>query len=314
MYIPPLTQAEIDIQSGTLHAEDKDYKTAYSYYYEAFEQFSNLDDSRRVPGGEGRMQPRSCPSFLACPAAAVPPGSAAPAPQVPAPCPSCPQAGCPRSPVPVLPNPASAAQPCPCLRLQGSERAQVHAALQGHVGAGLGGPLHHPGQGTQPGEGTGIGTQSTRSSSSELFLSSRCHIQAGLKYAGLEVESMKAVAQAYQERSLHIFQDCLKQYRAQLVEDLLVSSHLSALYDTLLEQNLIRLIEPYSRSVGLGCRYAVCLSSLARALIRTSLCVRQGGGGAPRPVDTAAPGHRGGQAQPDDPGQGARGDHRPGGR
>ena len=32
----------------------------------------------------------------------------------------------------------------------------------------------------------------------------------------------------------------------QLVEDPVVHSHLSALYDTLLEQNLIRLIEPFS--------------------------------------------------------------------
>ena len=34
------------MQSGVLHAEDKDYKTAYSYFFEALEGLSSQDDPK----------------------------------------------------------------------------------------------------------------------------------------------------------------------------------------------------------------------------------------------------------------------------
>jgi len=144
IYIPPSLQAEIDQQSGILHAEEKDYKTSYSYFFEAFEQKSALDDPRAVL----------------------------------------------------------------CLK---------HMLLCKVM---MGGSEEVP-----------------------SLISSK----AGLKYVGTEVDAMKAVAKAHQDRSLSDFQAALDAHKPELVDDPIVHSHLSELYGTLLEQNLCRLIEPFSR-------------------------------------------------------------------
>ena len=75
---------------------------------------------------------------------------------------------------------------------------------------------------------------------------------------------MRAVAKAHQNRNLAEFEKALRDYRdgmqdrrvpfvheftllsAELSSDPTIRSHLAALYDTLLEQNLLRIVEPYS--------------------------------------------------------------------
>ncbi|CAD6260768.1 unnamed protein product [Miscanthus lutarioriparius] len=144
IYVPPAQQGTIDLQSGILHAEEKDYKTAYSYFFEAFEAFSALEDPKAI---------FSLKYMLLC-------------------------------------------------KIMVNQADDV---------AGI--------------------------------ISSK----AGLKYLGPDVDAMKAVADAYSKRSLKYFETALRDYKSQLEEDPIVHRHLSSLYDTLLEQNLCRLIEPYSR-------------------------------------------------------------------
>eukprot|EP00798_Chlamydomonas_sp_ICE-L_P016740 gene16740-23011_t len=144
IYVPMQLQGEIDMQSGTLHAEEKDFKTAYSYFFEAFEQFTQLDDPRAVH----------------------------------------------------------------VLKYMLLSRIMLNQADE---------------------------------------VPSIISSKAGLKYTGADVDAMRSVAKAYQDRSLQTLQDVLTQYGPQLTEDPIIKTHLNTLYETLMEQNLIRIIEPFSR-------------------------------------------------------------------
>jgi len=48
VYCQPLLLADIDMMSGILYSQDKDFKTAYSYFFEAFEALNSHNDPRAI--------------------------------------------------------------------------------------------------------------------------------------------------------------------------------------------------------------------------------------------------------------------------
>ncbi|XP_046408276.1 26S proteasome non-ATPase regulatory subunit 11 [Ischnura elegans] len=145
IYCPPKLQAALDLQSGILHAADeRDFKTAYSYFYEAFEGYDSVESPKALTALKYMLLSK--------------------------------------------------------IMLNSPEDVQ-------HIVSG----------------------------------------KLALKYAGSAIEAMKEVAQASHRRSLADFQKAVKTFKAELEEDPIVRAHLDTLYDTMLEQNLCRIIEPYSR-------------------------------------------------------------------
>jgi 26S proteasome regulatory subunit N6 len=145
VYTPPLLQANLDMQSGQLHAEDTDFNTAFSYFIEAMEGYHSLDEPTKATSALQYM--------LLC---------------------------------------------------------KIMLNLKDDVDA--------------------------------LMTSKHA-----LRYAGKNLDAMKAVARAHNNRSLEEYEQALHAYRYELGSDRFIASHLRRLYDSMLEQNLIKVIEPFSR-------------------------------------------------------------------
>jgi len=143
IYCPPGLQTQLDHQSGILHAEENDYKTAYSYFFESFEGFNSLDDARAVTSLKYML----------------------------------------------------------LAKIMVGSPEDVNSIVSGKL---------------------------------------------ALKYAGPDIEAMKAVAKAYSNRSLQEFEAAKSTYKSELTNDDIINTHLMELYDTLLEQNLVRILEPFS--------------------------------------------------------------------
>ena len=144
IYVPPSTQSQIDVQAGILHADEKDYKTAYSYFFEAFEQLNALEDT---------------------------------------------------------PKATQALKYVLLTKIMNNQADDVTTIITS---------------------------------------------KGGLKYTGLDMDAMQAVADAYTARSLSSFEASLAKFAEQLDSDAIVKGHVGDLYDTLLEQNLLKIVEPFS--------------------------------------------------------------------
>ncbi|KAF2001308.1 PCI-domain-containing protein [Amniculicola lignicola CBS 123094] len=145
VYTPPLLQANLDMQSGMLHAEDGDFNTAFSYFIEAMEGYHSQDEAQKATSALQYM--------LLC---------------------------------------------------------KIMLNLGDDV--------------------------------TSLMTSKHA-----IKYAGKSLDAMKAVARAHTNRSLEEYEAALTDYRQELGSDRFITSHLRRLYDNMLEQNLVKVIEPFSR-------------------------------------------------------------------
>ena len=145
IHCPPSLQADIDVLSGVLNAREGDFKTSYSYFYEAFEALNQLGDTARALDAIKYM---------------------------------------------VL--------------------TKIMA--------------------DSPAEANVIGSS-----------------KSGLKYAGPELHALLEVAKTQQQRSLLLFEETVNKYSEYLLKDPIIAHHLRDLNETLLEQNLVKIVEPYSR-------------------------------------------------------------------
>ncbi|KAF1741872.1 LOW QUALITY PROTEIN: hypothetical protein MXB_3486, partial [Myxobolus squamalis] len=67
-----------------------------------------------------------------------------------------------------------------------------------------------------------------------------------LKYKSRELDAMKAVASVLKIKNLNAMKAVLKEYEPELINDSVIKVHLKGLHDTLFENNLLMVIEPYS--------------------------------------------------------------------
>ncbi|KAK9172188.1 PCI domain protein [Cryptosporidium meleagridis] len=143
IHCPPLLQADIDLQSGIILADEEDFKTSFSYFYEAFEAFNIANDERALQSLKYMLLSK-------------------------------------------------------------------------------------------------IMSQQTNNLASLLSGKNK------VKFQMREIEALKMVASCCENRSLSMFEDVLKNYETELSSDMVIHRHINNLYESLMEQNILRILESYS--------------------------------------------------------------------
>lgn len=161
IYCPSTVQAELDLMSGILNAQDKDFKTAYSYFFEAFENYqlhetknnniNNKEDANKEENDNKSI--KVLKYMLLC-------------------------------------------------KIMIGKIDDLNSLL--------------------------------KQKSCQPFINKK------------DIEAMKSVSKSYLNRSLKDLEESLKVYNVELTLDPIIRSHLSDLYDSLFQKNLLKLIEPYS--------------------------------------------------------------------
>src|SRR5258708_1362018 len=67
-----------------------------------------------------------------------------------------------------------------------------------------------------------------------------------LKYQTKDIEAMKEVALAYKQQNLLQFEKCKDIYKEELLDNPVIKRHFTYLYNNLLEENLKKIVLPYS--------------------------------------------------------------------
>jgi len=67
-----------------------------------------------------------------------------------------------------------------------------------------------------------------------------------LKYQSSNLDAMRSIAAAVKDQSLLLFEKAKETYKSELTEDFILKNHIHNLYHTLLEDNLLKILLPYS--------------------------------------------------------------------